>query len=690
MTWNKDPDKSFPARHPREPDGLRQDILDEIADHLACAAEREQDRQENENEEAVWGRVLERFGNPDTIARKLWWDQMWEAVMREWIQTGVMVVVTIAVLAGLAMMTRLVAGVGMANDAMREAMKQVAASNENLAKAMAEQRAGNEAMLKALSGIQSGGGEKPDALELSTIEIVVRRGTPEGPPAPEVKVKMRGQGPGESSLLVEGELDASGRAVFERLYQGKYTFLLEDPKSGLFGERTITLFAGKGAGEHVAVAPDVVPRPINVDLGLPTYGRDSDQLIGTVIEAEWSYEDHHWASDCEVVIGREGTRMIQPPTADTWHNRQHRAEGARSLDAAIPCALAGDIRVAEQIMLLRPSEELGVWWTSPVVSVGPGAGAFPNAHIESFELATIADGQFSGVLPESVMGAYSQYARKILNCENVPSEKEVDWMEWAASHFTESVVVSVGELPEVRIGEWREGSLYAIEPERITYIGSVRVPSSADCVALFALPEVSALKFSEGQSLDLVVAAGGVGKVTLKTVDNARNTNRRPLVGVDDTSGNILAAYAVRGDWRNTSWPMFSAETRVPGALVAMDKKPFWESASEVLRSQVDESNKLIIPLSHEILTAGDNPITGVLVRWETPSGEFAWSLNVGVEGDVTGTPRWMVTEPIATATEQPDGKALTDIDDGRFHYDKEEAIPEPLTPQEPNLQPAP
>ena len=456
MKWDKDAERAFPARHPREPGGLRQEILDEIADHLACAAERERELQEEENEEAVWERVLERFGDPDAIARTLWWDQMRETVMREWIQTGVMIVVTIAVLAGLAMMTRLVAGVGAANDAMRDAMKQVAASNESIAKAMAEQRAGNEAMLKALSGIQAGGGEKPDALELSSIEIVVRRGTPDGPPAPEVKVKMRGQGPGESSLLVEGELDANGRAVFERLYQGKYTFLLEDPKSGLFGERTVTLFAGKGAGEHVAVAPDVVPRPIRVDLGLPPYGRDSEQLIGTVIEAEWSYEDHHWRSNCELVIGREETRMLGRATADTWQKRG-REEGVRLLDAAIPCSLAGDIRVTEQIMILRPAEEQDVWRTFPQTSVGSGPNQFPN-HIESFELTTTADGQFTGVLPESVMSAYSQYARRTLNCENVPDEKDLEWMVWAASHFTESVVVSAGELPEVRIGEWREGA----------------------------------------------------------------------------------------------------------------------------------------------------------------------------------------------------------------------------------------
>lgn len=307
MTWNYDPDKAFPARHPREPDGLRQDILDEIADHLACAAEREKERQEDDNEAAVWDRVLGRFGDPNAIARKLWWDQMWEAVMREWIQTGVMVVVTIAVLAGLAMMIRLVAGVGTANDAMREAMKQVAASNESLAKAMAEQRAGNEAMLKALSGIQAGGGEKPDALELSTIEIVVRRGTPEGPPAPEVKVKMTGQGTGEDPLSVEGELDPSGRAVFERLYQGEYSFWFNDPKSDMYMEKKITLFAGKGAGEHVVVAPDVEPRPVQIDLGLPAYGDDSSQRVLIRLTGTWEGHGDTWKDADTAVVGRSGT-----------------------------------------------------------------------------------------------------------------------------------------------------------------------------------------------------------------------------------------------------------------------------------------------------------------------------------------------------------------------------------------------
>ncbi len=230
MPWDKDPDKAFPAPHPREPGGLRQDILDEIADHLACAADVEREGDESGNEETAWRRALERFGDPDAMARRLWWDQMKETIMREWIQTGVMIVAAAAVVVGVVFMGVMMARVGTANDAMEAAMQQVAASNEALMQAMAEQRKGNEALLQSLASRQVGGGETVGTLELSSIDIVVRRGNEEGPPAPEVKVRMHGKGAGESTLSVDGELDANGRASFERLYQGAYTFTFEDPQ----------------------------------------------------------------------------------------------------------------------------------------------------------------------------------------------------------------------------------------------------------------------------------------------------------------------------------------------------------------------------------------------------------------------------------------------------------------------------
>ena len=107
MAWNKQDKDAFPARHPREPQGLRRDILDEIADHLACAADQEVEAGADETDEgALWARVVERFGDPDAMARRLWWDAMRETVMREWIQTGVLVVVGLAVVVFMALVMR--------------------------------------------------------------------------------------------------------------------------------------------------------------------------------------------------------------------------------------------------------------------------------------------------------------------------------------------------------------------------------------------------------------------------------------------------------------------------------------------------------------------------------------------------------------------------------------------------------
>ncbi len=677
MTWNKDPDKSFPARHPREPGGLRQDILDEIADHLACAAEREEERQENEDEEAVWDRVLERFGNPEAIARKLWWDQMWEAVMREWIQTGVMVVVTIAVLAGLAMMTRLVAGVGTANDAMREAMKQVAASNENLAKAMAEQRAGNEAMLKALSGIQSGGGEKPDALELSTIEIVVRRGTPEGPPAPEVKVQLDGQ-----ELSVTGEFDESGRAAFGPLIQGTYNFSFEDPRSRMSTYKSVTLFAGKGAGEYVIVAPDVEPRPVHIDFGLPQYGQDANQLVKARLHGVWESGETTWHRQADVFVGHSRTRWADGVTAKPLPARprptdQEQAQApAWSMDSLEFCQLPGKISASNFEIYAR--DAAGYW-----------AQAGFDASVEEWTSETEDEAglHLTGTLPDEVAVAYGQHARFFINAKHVKGEENSSWLAATAAMLADSTVLELNSLPELRAGKWRDGRMYALDPNR-EQRGNITTAASnygVQASLALALPEIPLTASSDENNIYLGLMLIEYGKKNAEVrVGSAR------LRAADDVFGNVLSAYALHGDWRSPEWHAWKPGALDAGLAISADVEPFWQVSSEALKEMLYDG-KLLIPISKEQFASSEQPVTGVLLRWEDSSDNFVWDARVDLDGIETQyRPCLLVAAPIATAAEQPDGKALTDIESGRFHYDKEEAIPEPLTPQEPNLQPAP
>ena len=57
---------AFPPPRDDEPASLRQDILDELNDHLACAYNRELLR--GMDSDAARQRVLERFGNPAAVA----------------------------------------------------------------------------------------------------------------------------------------------------------------------------------------------------------------------------------------------------------------------------------------------------------------------------------------------------------------------------------------------------------------------------------------------------------------------------------------------------------------------------------------------------------------------------------------------------------------------------------------------
>lgn len=69
----------LPAPMDDEPPSVRQDIADELADHLACAYRRE--LLKTADERTAQQRVLDRFGNPQRIAYQLWFQALWGRIM---------------------------------------------------------------------------------------------------------------------------------------------------------------------------------------------------------------------------------------------------------------------------------------------------------------------------------------------------------------------------------------------------------------------------------------------------------------------------------------------------------------------------------------------------------------------------------------------------------------------------------
>jgi hypothetical protein len=235
MHWPREDINPFPSPHRDEPTGLRADILDELADHLALSAEEEK-ANNGQTEEDAWMRALDRFGDPDAVARRLWWDAMKGKVMRDWIQTGI---------AGLSAVVVLFVGIYVIMN-----MQSMQATQAQLA----------ETLQKINSQSQTPAGE--------SLDIEVRRGKPDGLPAAGVHVRLTGKLNGESNASVVLDTDAKGHARFFPVPQGAYTIGLEDPQSLMSLRADHSLFAGVGSTRQF-LAPDFVPVPTRVVLKPP-------------------------------------------------------------------------------------------------------------------------------------------------------------------------------------------------------------------------------------------------------------------------------------------------------------------------------------------------------------------------------------------------------------------------------------
>ena len=91
----------LPPPHDEEPAQLRSDILDELQDHLSCAAERERRRLQMSDQPAdqasVWVAVIERFGDPSALAPRLWFDAMKGRLMTQRVLIGMVSILTLLV-----------------------------------------------------------------------------------------------------------------------------------------------------------------------------------------------------------------------------------------------------------------------------------------------------------------------------------------------------------------------------------------------------------------------------------------------------------------------------------------------------------------------------------------------------------------------------------------------------------------
>ena len=196
----------LPPPRSDEPAALRQDILDELADHLGCAYRRE--LLSGANPAEATQRVLNRFGDPAAVARRLWLDAMKGKIMAQRILMATCLIVTLASLVLTGLMWRDSVLVHRQSAAMAvESLNAMTLQNE---KAQASQ----QELLKQLRAI-SEANQKPRSPDWNPVRFQIAEETPNGPPVAGCSISLNQR---------HRISDTSGQADMGILHPGSYRF----------------------------------------------------------------------------------------------------------------------------------------------------------------------------------------------------------------------------------------------------------------------------------------------------------------------------------------------------------------------------------------------------------------------------------------------------------------------------------
>ena len=280
MSWREGIEAGLPPPPlDSESADLRRDIIDELADHLACAMQREQ--KHTDDDVAAQRAVIERFGNPGRIAYRLWFDAMKETIMSQRISLVTNIVVAMACIA-----IALVAF---------NSLKQNTALTDALLAKLEAIGVGTEAKTSASVWAQA------------TIPILV-----DDKPAVGYLVTLSGEAfnPGKHDSLGD-KTDDDGNVAFGPIRPGRYSLRIEDPR-GLMRTVDAILYPGRNELDPVSL-PALKPEPAAVSFAVNLPEQIKDRIAFVRLKFEKHLPEHgtrniqwQWPS-LDVLLRPDGT-----------------------------------------------------------------------------------------------------------------------------------------------------------------------------------------------------------------------------------------------------------------------------------------------------------------------------------------------------------------------------------------------
>jgi hypothetical protein len=293
----------LPEPRPDEPANLRQDILDELADHLNCAVRREQLRGCTEPNE-IRRRVMARFGDPLRIAQRLWFDAMREKIMSQRLLIA-MCVLTLLVSASALGVTwnwanrqtgLLEQSRAAFQTALAEQKEEIRTILERSAKSDVELAARIEAATSAAKAAQELAAQPAKSPDWVKADFRFVADRSDGPPVRGVRLDLRSK---DSSLGLgpwEGTSDEKGEIHLEPIRFGLAYFRVWSKTDEMIQEE-ISIAPGKDvAMTFVCPTTPLKPTPVAIKVAWPEVvaGRElemwfsEDDVVHPLPEHDWS------------------------------------------------------------------------------------------------------------------------------------------------------------------------------------------------------------------------------------------------------------------------------------------------------------------------------------------------------------------------------------------------------------------
>jgi hypothetical protein len=257
VAWPELSVDDFPPRRDDEPSSLRQEIIDELSDHFACALNRELHK--NPDEQLARKRVLEQFGDPIKVARQLWLEAMKEKIMSQRILIGITVLMAVCCLAVMGIAWILVQESRTVNQKLLEQVAAIADRPVPAAESQTDQEILLE--LKRLNQLQATSRvATQDRLNQVSFQLVTEQNRQ---PIADVSGRLIRPSQKQEDFTVDAVSDANGKLDFGRLPSGPYALELKTPWGEMYQELDLRIIPGRDFMKTI-VCPAHQPESVSI------------------------------------------------------------------------------------------------------------------------------------------------------------------------------------------------------------------------------------------------------------------------------------------------------------------------------------------------------------------------------------------------------------------------------------------